>query len=413
MKISWSRKILITAIALLGLGTTTGVSNHYQTVEDASANLTKHVKHLGALKNQQFIGDKYNKMIITDEKVSAQNLKSGDAAKIKGTTKQVKQHITLINQLIKSNAKHGDTMQELIPNAEGVLTNNLIANDKAEELTTALTNAKSTLQNKTYDDYATANTRLNEAVAGANTQIQGQVDYLAAEKKAAPVVKLGNKWIKASNVNAAQLNELKVAIADVQQARTADDVNDKVDILHSEIDDTKELSLSYQKAQPTIQKAQTLANTSTVKDNEKSSLRKSINKFQTLTYASQGPETLTKLKDKISRVETNIQTRHDRAIAAAKEKVAAAERERVAAEQAAKKKAEKAAAQQAAKPASSTSSTVTSDGWHQAPAGYKYLKSASGCYYGQVKNPGNFSLISADEAYASYRPGHGNGSAKQ
>lgn len=57
-------------------------------------------------------------------------------------------------------------------------------------------------------------------------------------------------------------------------------------------------------------------------------------------------------------------------------------------------------------------SSVTSDGWHQAPAGQKYLKRSSGLTYGQVKNPGNFSLITDSEA-ANYRPGHGNGSAKQ
>ena len=53
-----------------------------------------------------------------------------------------------------------------------------------------------------------------------------------------------------------------------------------------------------------------------------------------------------------------------------------------------------------------------SGGWYQAPAGYKYLKSESGKTYGQVKNPGNFSLITESEA-ANYSPGHGNGSAKQ
>jgi hypothetical protein len=59
----------------------------------------------------------------------------------------------------------------------------------------------------------------------------------------------------------------------------------------------------------------------------------------------------------------------------------------------------------------SATPTLVGD-WHQAPAGYKYLKVESGKTYGQVKNPGNFSLITEAEA-ANYSPGHGNGSAKQ
>ncbi|PAB01836.1 hypothetical protein [Enterococcus canintestini] len=54
----------------------------------------------------------------------------------------------------------------------------------------------------------------------------------------------------------------------------------------------------------------------------------------------------------------------------------------------------------------------TSAGWYQAPNGYKFLKVESGKTYGQVKNPGNFSLITVAQA-ANYTPGHGNGSAKQ
>lgn len=61
---------------------------------------------------------------------------------------------------------------------------------------------------------------------------------------------------------------------------------------------------------------------------------------------------------------------------------------------------------------SSTPSATVSNGWHQAPEGYKYLKVTSGKTYGQVKNPGNFKLITVQEA-SNYSPGHGNGSAKQ
>ena len=50
--------------------------------------------------------------------------------------------------------------------------------------------------------------------------------------------------------------------------------------------------------------------------------------------------------------------------------------------------------------------------WYQAPHGFKFIKWESGKTYGQVKNPGNFGLITVAEA-SNYSPGHGNGSAKQ
>lgn len=84
-----------------------------------------------------------------------------------------------------------------------------------------------------------------------------------------------------------------------------------------------------------------------------------------------------------------------------------AEAERKAAEEAKKQQEEARRQEQQA----ASQSTVVG-GWHQAPAGKKYLKVESGKTYGQVKNPGNFSLITIEEA-ANYSPGHGNGSAKQ
>ncbi|MGY3749039.1 V-type ATP synthase subunit I domain-containing protein [Vagococcus acidifermentans] len=85
----------------------------------------------------------------------------------------------------------------------------------------------------------------------------------------------------------------------------------------------------------------------------------------------------------------------------------------------AKKKAEEKAAAEAARQAeikasanNSPGEATYSAGWYRAPAGYKYLKVESGKTYGQVKNPGNFRLITDAEA-ANYSPGHGNGSAKQ
>lgn len=108
-------------------------------------------------------------------------------------------------------------------------------------------------------------------------------------------------------------------------------------------------------------------------------------------------------------------------IAAAKEKAEAEAKEKT------ERKKEEAAAQKSSNNSSSSSSSSTSSNtssstsapspslsgeWYQAPSGYKFLKVDSGKTYGQVKNPNNFSLITASEA-GNYSPGHGNGYAKQ
>jgi len=99
---------------------------------------------------------------------------------------------------------------------------------------------------------------------------------------------------------------------------------------------------------------------------------------------------------------------------AAREKEAAEKAQIEAEKQAAREQeaAQVANQQGVEQPANATPSSTLVGEWHQAPAGYKYLKVDSGKTYGQVKNPGNFSLITDDEA-ANYTPGHGNGSAKQ
>lgn len=78
-----------------------------------------------------------------------------------------------------------------------------------------------------------------------------------------------------------------------------------------------------------------------------------------------------------------------------------------------KEKQEK-AKQDAAKKAKAEMDTVTihSDTWTKAPAGKRYLDRESQLTYKQVKEPKNFELISEEEA-TKYKPGHGNGSAKQ
>lgn len=81
------------------------------------------------------------------------------------------------------------------------------------------------------------------------------------------------------------------------------------------------------------------------------------------------------------------------------------------AEAEAKEQARKEAEAQKKAEAESAGPTLVGE-WHQAPPGKKFLKSQSGKTYGQVKNPGNFNLITTEEA-ANYSPGHGNGSAKQ
>lgn len=100
-------------------------------------------------------------------------------------------------------------------------------------------------------------------------------------------------------------------------------------------------------------------------------------------------------------------------IALAKEKEAQEKAEREAQEKVAQEKAaQEKASQQAASVSASVPSPTLNGQWYQAPAGYKFLKSDSGKTYGQVKNPGNFRLITDAEA-SNYTPGHGNGYAKQ
>ncbi|WP_313466803.1 hypothetical protein [Carnobacterium sp.] len=116
-----------------------------------------------------------------------------------------------------------------------------------------------------------------------------------------------------------------------------------------------------------------------------------------------------------------LQTKYDEFLGNSNQRISEAKKkaEQEAAEKTAREK-EEAAKQQTAQQASSasspssgsTSSPTLSGEWYQAPSGYKFLKVSSGKTYGQVKNPNNFSLITATEA-ANYSPGHGNGSAKQ
>lgn len=125
-----------------------------------------------------------------------------------------------------------------------------------------------------------------------------------------------------------------------------------------------------------------------------------------------------------------FQTTYEQALKSSNERLAAAKKkaDEEAAQKAAQEKAaqEKAAQEQAAQQAaaqaasnagaSSTASQAPaptlSGEWYQAPDGYKFLKVESGKTYGQVKIPGNFTLITVEQA-ANYTPGHGNGSAKQ
>ena len=96
---------------------------------------------------------------------------------------------------------------------------------------------------------------------------------------------------------------------------------------------------------------------------------------------------------------------------AEEEKRKAEEEKRQREAQAAAEEARQQEVQQQQAQASSATPTLVGE-WYQAPAGYKFLKVESGKTYGQVKNPGNFSLITTAEA-SNYSPGHGNGSAKQ
>lgn len=77
-------------------------------------------------------------------------------------------------------------------------------------------------------------------------------------------------------------------------------------------------------------------------------------------------------------------------------------------EKAAKEKIKKEEEEKKRKEAASSNSVE----WHKAPDGKRFLDKESQLTYKQVKNPSNFEEISEEEA-AKYKPGHGNGSAKQ
>lgn len=109
----------------------------------------------------------------------------------------------------------------------------------------------------------------------------------------------------------------------------------------------------------------------------------------------------------------NTVTSRNQRIEEAKKKAAAEAAEKAAQEKKAAEAAAKAAAEQAAASTTAVPAPTLAGEWYQAPAGYKFLKVESGLTYGQVKQPNNFSLITEAEAAAKYRPGHGNGSAKQ
>ena len=153
---------------------------------------------------------------------------------------------------------------------------------------------------------------------------------------------------------------------------------------------------------------------------------------EALGFKNYQPGDLSEHQNSLKANYDKIKENSDKKIAEAKKKAEQEAKERAKKEEAARLKAEKEAAEQAkrdeitrqqaeaeaqrqAEAANNNqepgSLSLVGD-WYQAPPGYKFLKVESGLTYGQVKNPDNFSLISASEA-ANYRAGHGNGSAKQ
>lgn len=150
----------------------------------------------------------------------------------------------------------------------------------------------------------------------------------------------------------------------------------------------------------------TLDNSLKMKNYQPGDLAKNSQTLQT-TY----DESLEKSNERIA--EAKKKAEKEAAERAKKEAEEQAAREKEAQAEAARQQAavEQMTVEQATNANDSATPTLVGD-WHQAPAGYKYLKVESGKTYGQVKNPNNFSLITEAEA-ANYSPGHGNGSAKQ
>lgn len=141
---------------------------------------------------------------------------------------------------------------------------------------------------------------------------------------------------------------------------------------------------------------------------EKEALTKEAKKVKAaLEKKGYQPGDLKQLNEQLSQTYQQYEKVSQERLEEARKKAEAAAKKQQQEEARLQQEAQAASSQQA----SNQSGVTDSSGWTHAPAGSKYL-SKSGKTYNQVKNPGNFSLITEAEA-ANYSPGHGNGSAKQ
>lgn len=311
-----------------------------------------------------------------------------------------------------------------------------------ESLKDELTNLDSTEKVQPIRTLASKMDELSTQIGDNQTQLIQLVDELKELHQSAEELSK-NQYVLASDKEALENDEKENA----QFFEDADDV----EVVESRINDSKALIDGLQtkqqeteqdfkenegQANELLQSANSLLSKGDLTTEEKEALHEVS---QTLSNSLE-------LKDyepgDLAENYSVLQTKHDDLSDKSNERIAEAKKKaeqeaaeaKKKAEQEAAKKAEKAAQEKAeakkrasqqsdnnssksnnsssTKSNDSTSSTTVSGGWHQAPAGHKYLKVSSGKTYGQVKNPGNFSLITVEEA-AKYSPGHGNGYAKQ
>lgn len=194
-----------------------------------------------------------------------------------------------------------------------------------------------------------------------------------------------------------------------------------VDEISSRVENTNtDFKENEDKSKELINSINSLLSNGSLTSEEKDKLNKQVILTQELLKLSDyKPGSLASNYSSMKSNYDNYLKTSDKRIEEAKKKAEQEAKELAKQQEEARKKAEAEALKQAEiaeQQAAANNATVSTpnvvDGWHQAPDGYKYLKVESGKTYGQVKNPGNFSLITIAEA-ANYSPGHGNGSAKQ
>lgn len=427
MKISKEILGVILAFSVSGIIATGADSHAYETVYQEQATQTQ---RMNQMLDSEFISTQ-------DETLIQKELDTSKQAKKKDNRKSIRKQIEKTDQQVTK-------VQSRLDSREG---------DVANQEYTDLSYQVSTLSKKSQEQFVTVDDKkeIND--------LSSKVEALKSGKKVAPIRELSKETMELDTQLVTNQTELKQIVSHIKKAnkesvelekkpylvvslkdklkedqkqnelfiKQANDIDktkerhvESLDLLTSVKDiqerSTQEFKSYESKAKDLDTKVKTLLSEGILDNDEKSSLEKEqteLNNYLDLKDYEPG-----KLKETFEALDVTYSSSLDNSNERKfeQEKEDREKREQEAKEQEAReKKAREEAAQQSREQSQQSSpkeATVTSDGWHQAPNGYKYLKVESGKTYGQVKNPDNFKLITAGEA-SSYSPGHGNGSAKQ